>query len=141
MQVRQSLPAALALATVLLLTACGKADDGRTPGQKLDAAISQIDQKTQHAVAEAKSELQNKDQLAGAVKEQVKDASITAAINAELMKDRDLSVLKIDVDTHDGRVVLKGSAPDTAAKDRATSLAQRVAGVAQVDNQLQIRGN
>ena len=47
-------------------------------------------------------------------------------------------MLKIDVDTDKGRVVLKGKAPDAAARDRATTLASGVKGVTHVDNRLQI---
>ena len=67
------------------------------------------------------------------------DAAITASVNAELAKDAALSTLKINVDTTDGRVALRGTAPDAAARDRATALASSVKGVVSVDNQLMIR--
>lgn len=68
----------------------------------------------------------------------LKDASITTEINVGLAKDPALSALKINVDTNDGRVLLKGTAPDPAARERATQLAQAVTGVVSVDNQLQV---
>lgn len=70
----------------------------------------------------------------------VSDAKITASVNAELAKDPTLSAMKIDVDTSNGRVALKGTAPDAMARERATTLASSVSGVVSVDNQLEIRG-
>jgi hyperosmotically inducible periplasmic protein len=66
----------------------------------------------------------------------VADAAITASVNADLAKDNDLSALRIDVDTHNGHVTLKGTAPSEAAKERAARMAGQVKGVTSVDNQL-----
>jgi hypothetical protein len=68
----------------------------------------------------------------------VNDAVITTAVNTELAKDSALSSLKIDVDTSGGRVMLKGTAPSQAARDRATQIASSVNGVVSVDNQLRV---
>ena len=73
-----------------------------------------------------------------AVGSKVKDAAITTGINAELARDATLSALKIDVDTNGGKVAMHGTAPDAAARERATQLAKKVDGVVSVDNQLQI---
>jgi len=70
--------------------------------------------------------------------DKVADASITTMVNAELAKDTQLSALKIDVDTVDGKVALKGEAPTATAKERAATLAQGVKGVKSVENQLQV---
>lgn len=70
--------------------------------------------------------------------DKTRDAAITAQVNARLTGDSDLSALGIDVDTSGGRVVLKGSAPNTAARERATMLARGVDGVVGVDNELRI---
>ena len=70
--------------------------------------------------------------------EKVADAVITTSINAELAKDTALSALKINVDTRDGKVMLRGTAPDATARDRATKLASGVKGVTSVDNQLTV---
>jgi hyperosmotically inducible protein len=66
------------------------------------------------------------------------DAAITVAVSAALAKDSQLSAMRIDVDTDGGRVVLNGSAPSTAAKERATMLARGVDGVKSVDNRLAV---
>ena len=68
----------------------------------------------------------------------MKDAAITTKVNAELARDNDLSAIKINVDTAAGHVVLRGTAPNDAARDRATTIAQRVDGVLSVDNQLTV---
>jgi hyperosmotically inducible protein len=70
----------------------------------------------------------------------VADALITTSVHAELAKDPKLSSLRIDVDTDNGRVALRGSAPDEAAKERATQLASAVKGVVSVENQLTVEG-
>lgn len=72
--------------------------------------------------------------------DKVSDAVITTSVNAELAKDPALSSLRIDVDTDAGRVALKGTAPDPAAKERATQIASNVKGVVSVDNQLTVGG-
>lgn len=69
----------------------------------------------------------------------VDDATITAKVNAALAADRELSALRVDVDTRDGVVTLSGPAPTASAKERAAELALKVKGVASVNNQLTIR--
>jgi hyperosmotically inducible periplasmic protein len=68
----------------------------------------------------------------------INDAAITASVNARLARDNELSAMRIDVDTVDGKVALKGTAPNEGARERATQLAQAVDGVRTVDNQLTI---
>ena len=67
------------------------------------------------------------------------DGAITASIKASMLKDPDLSVLRIDVDTNDGVVVLNGLAPDEAARQRATRIAEGTKGVREVRNHLTIK--
>jgi len=43
------------------------------------------------------------------------------------------------VDTRDGAVTLKGSAPTSAARDKAADLAKAVKGVKSVDNKLEVK--
>ena len=69
------------------------------------------------------------------------DVSITARVSAGLAKDSALSALKIDVDTSNGVVTLKGPAPTQDAKDRASSIAQGVKGVSSVVNQLTVQAS
>lgn len=67
------------------------------------------------------------------------DAAITASIKADFLKDPDLSVLKIDVDTRDGVVTLNGLADNEPAKSRAEKMAGAVKGVREVHNYLTVK--
>jgi osmotically-inducible protein OsmY len=69
----------------------------------------------------------------------INDAAITASIKADLLRDPDLSVLKIDVDTRDGVVTLNGLAGNQAARTRAERMAQSVKGVREVRNHLTVK--
>ena len=73
------------------------------------------------------------------VSAKTRDMGITAEMNARLAQDRQLSALRIDVDTADGRVTLRGSAPTLAARERATEIARGIDGVVGVANELQIQ--
>ena len=67
------------------------------------------------------------------------DTAITASIKTDFIKDPDLSVLKIDVDTKDGVVTLNGLAGNEAAKQRAEKMASAVKGVKEVRNFLTVK--
>jgi hyperosmotically inducible protein len=75
----------------------------------------------------------------GAIIDKTRDAAITAEIQSRLARDPALSTLRIDIDSSGGNVVLRGLAPDAAARDRATMLARGVEGVLRVSNELQLR--
>lgn len=136
---------ATVIAAVFAATSLGACDRGaqeRTAGQKIDSAMSKAEQKIESAkdkmdqgATEAKRDV--KDATADA-KNAVNDATITASVNAKLASDKELSALRINVDTVDGRVALRGSAPTPSARDRATQLASAVDGVRSVENQLVI---
>jgi hyperosmotically inducible protein len=146
-------PLIAALVAAFALAACGRNDDSMTAGQKVDDTVAKVEQNAAEAKADmnrsadqAKSSVQEAaqdakqaaanagDKVAGAVS----DAAITTTINAELAKDDKLSALKINVDTAQGRVALRGTAPDADAKERATRIAAGVEGVMSVDNLLTI---
>jgi osmotically-inducible protein OsmY len=134
-----SLIAALFAATSL--AACDRGpQQERTVGQKIDSGMARAEQKIESAkddmsqgAAEAKREMK---ETGKDVKNAVNDATITASVNAKLASDKELSALRINVDTVDGRVALRGSAPSPSARDRATQLASSVDGVRSVENQL-----
>lgn len=71
--------------------------------------------------------------------DKVGDAGITAKVNAALASDKELSAIRIDVDTRDGVVTLSGPAPTASAKERAAEVALKVEGVHSVNNQLTIQ--
>lgn len=126
----------------LAIVGCSKTDDPQTAGEKVDAVVAQAEQKaTEMRDATAQGMSDAKEAVNGQVEraaDAVGDAAITTAVNAELARDPDLSALKINVDTSNGRVALNGTAPTEQARDRATALAAGVKGVVSVDNGLVI---
>jgi len=70
----------------------------------------------------------------GSARQALSDTAITASIKTDFLKDPDLSVLKIDVDTKEGVVTLNGLAANDEARQRAERIAQGVKGVKQVRN-------
>lgn len=155
------------LVLVLALGACSKQEDNKTAGQQVDSAIAKTEQAAEQAkvqaeqsAAEAKAKTESTMASAGtAIKDaaqtaesSVKDAaekmgdklddvSVTASVSAEIAKESDLSVLKINVDTKDGAVTLNGSAPTEAAREKAGTIAKSVKGVHSVDNKLMVKAN
>ncbi|MDH1701229.1 BON domain-containing protein [Comamonas terrigena] len=126
------------------LAACNKAaDEGQTAGQKLDSAIANTEKAADNAAANASAAANNAADAAkdagNAMVSAADSASITAAVNAGLIKDSELSAIKINVDTKDGVVTLTGEAPSQAAKDRAGDIAKAVQGVSSVTNNLTVK--
>jgi hyperosmotically inducible protein len=150
---------------VLILGACGKSDDNKTAGQKLDGAIAASEQKAAEikaevkvaaaeakadskvAMAEVKADVKEAtdsakasgEKTAAVISDKIDDAAITASVKTGLAKDPDLSALKIEVDTKSGVVTLMGPAPTGVAKDRATDIAKAVKGVTSVSNKLAVK--
>ena len=137
-------------ALALGLAACGKTEEP-TVGQRLDSAVEKTEQAAADARVKAESAMQSAEtkmeqgaanaeatakDAANTAKGAIDDATITAQVNAGLAKDPDLSALKINVDTVNGKVTLNGPAPSTVARDRAETIAKIVTGVTSVNNQL-----
>ena len=124
------------------LTACNR-PGAETVGQKVDASIADIKSATQEIRAEASAAATDLKvagaNAAGAVAANLKDIAITAKVSAALAADSSLKAMSINVDTQDGRVSMRGSAPDAAARDRAQALATAIEGVVTVDNHLVVR--
>jgi hyperosmotically inducible protein len=70
----------------------------------------------------------------------VDDASVTAKVKAALMAESGVDSNKINVDTINGRVTLKGEGLDKMQIDRAVQVARAVEGVKDVDNRLTSAG-
>lgn len=70
----------------------------------------------------------------------IDDATITAKVKSALMADSEISGLKIDVDTMQGKVRLKGEVKTLALRKKAESIAKGVEGVQSVNNQLVVTG-
>lgn len=107
--------------------------DPRSLGERLDAGLLNV-QRSGEAVAEAG--LHQAQQMQAALD----DTAISARVRTALAADPALSALQIRVSTQDRVVVLEGPAPDAAARDRASVLAQAPAGVRGVSNRLRLPG-
>jgi hyperosmotically inducible protein len=144
MQHRHTPLAALAAATLALsLAACDRAQEDPTMGQQIDGVIAGAERKADEvksevaqAAATARAETAQMAEATGAA---MKDAAITAAVNAKFAADKSLSPMRIDVDTSQGLVKLEGEAPTGEARNRASALAASVDGVVSVDNRLVVR--
>jgi hyperosmotically inducible protein len=163
MQTNVQLRTALAVALgCLALAACERpannqatSGDGSTVGQKVDRALAQTKEELSRAGEQVKPALERAgdsiERGAAQVKptleragEKIKeaagsDAAITASIKADYLKDPDLSVFKIDVDTKEGVVTLNGVTDTAAARGRAEKLAQANKGVREVRNHLTVK--
>lgn len=109
----------------LMLAACDKAGPGPTAERRTTDAPAAERRATDTTVAAT---------------DKVADPMITTSVNAALAADSKLSATRIDVDTKDGVVTLKGPAPDEAARMRAAELASKTKGVKKVENQLKVQG-
>jgi hyperosmotically inducible periplasmic protein len=133
------------LASTLVLAACDRNDrtDSPTVGQQVDQSIVTAERKSGEIAADVREAGRDARQAAGEAADTLanksKDMAITAEVNTRLARDTQLSALQINVDTAAGRVVLRGSAPDTDARARATELARGVDGVVAVDNELNVQ--
>jgi osmotically-inducible protein OsmY len=114
-------------------------------GQRIAAATDKVVDKTKEVARDAKdttvtttSDVKT-EVRSGDTGRAMSDTAITASIKTDFIKDPDLSVLKIDVETRDGVVTLNGLAGNDAAKQRATQMAQSVKGVKEVRNFLTVK--
>jgi osmotically-inducible protein OsmY len=130
-----------AVVASLALAGCNKADR-EAAKDSADQTVAQVDQKARQLGNDAKDATRDmaQDAKAGAqhMGDKVEDAAITAGVKAEIAKDSELRATQINVDTADGRVALRGTAPSRDAKAHATALAAGVKGVASVENQLNV---
>lgn len=120
--VHKGLLAISSLAVILSLGACDRYDNASTA--------------TGQAAREAADDTRR---MGAAGVDKVDDATITAKVNAALAADKDLSAIRIDVDTKDGVVTLTGPAPTPEASAQATKIAKGVKGVTSVNNQLTVK--
>ena len=142
------------LVTLPILMACESADSTKTVGQKLDTAVAKTEQAATDVKDATKASIESATAALrdGAAQAKVaaqtatdnmsfdaQDAAITASVSAGLIKDPDLSAIKIEVDTKKGVVSLYGPAPSQAALERATMIAKAVKGVSAVDNKLTVK--
>lgn len=70
----------------------------------------------------------------------IDDATVTAKVKAELIKDNGLDSINISVETHKGQVILSGFVSTGEQLLRAVHIASGVSGVQSVKNALVIKG-
>jgi hyperosmotically inducible periplasmic protein len=73
------------------------------------------------------------------VGEYVDDATITTRVNSRFAEDKQVSAMRIGVETLKGVVQLSGFATSEAEKQRAAQIAASVPGVKQVQNAVVVR--
>jgi osmotically-inducible protein OsmY len=69
----------------------------------------------------------------------VDDSAITTKVKADLLADNILKGFKVSVETYKGIVELSGFVDTQATKDRAGSIARKVAGVKEVRNHVIVK--
>ncbi|NUZ05802.1 BON domain-containing protein [Piscinibacter koreensis] len=72
------------------------------------------------------------------VGEVVDDVSIGTQLKAKYAADPDISALKVNIDTREGAVSLRGEVKSLAIRRKAEAMAREIKGVKSVDNQLVI---
>jgi hyperosmotically inducible periplasmic protein len=73
------------------------------------------------------------------IKQDTKNAALTAKVKTALAADVGLRTLKIDVDSEGNTVTLKGAVDSAETRRKAEEVARGVDGVATVRNQLTVR--
>ena len=72
-------------------------------------------------------------------RDNVSDAMITGKVKAALAKEKDVSAMRINVDTdNNGVVTLRGTVRSQTEADRAVQVAKGIDGVKSVNNQMQV---
>ena len=96
------------------------------------------------ALAGCASEQPRSSASAGAttdIKQETRDAVLTAKVKSALAADVGLKTLKIDVDSAGESVTLKGTVDSADTKRRVEDVARTVKGVGTVKNELTVRGS
>ena len=81
-------------------------------------------------------EVKSGDRTAGEV---VDDGVITAKVKAALISDPNVAAHEVNVQTREGVVQLAGFVDSGDQKAKASEVTRRIAGVKQVDNQLEVK--
>jgi hyperosmotically inducible protein len=127
------------LTLVGVLSGCDQAAEDRAAKQAAESvregnqALRQLSEKVKQGSSEVARAAESG---ASKVGEHVSDAAITAKVKAALLADPSVDGLKIDVDTKDAVVTLRGALPEAAQSARAEDIAGRVQGVRSVQNDL-----
>ena len=128
----------MAVTVACFLVACGRGESRQStqpiaPGA--DVKIGQAGQagQTGEASQAGQSNPRGEPSLAE------KDMTITAAVKTRLAGDTGLSAFDIQVQTREGRVLLRGITSNSDARRHAAELARSVIGVVEVTNDLSVQ--
>ena len=114
----------------------------RSAAAEVGAGASQAMAKAEAGASQAMAKAEaGAGQAMSKVGELVEDGVITAKVKTALLADPDVKGLRIDVDTKDGVVTLKGTADKAANMDRAVRIAKDTGGVKSVSNQLVVKAS
>jgi osmotically-inducible protein OsmY len=108
-------------------------------GQKTEEALTSAGEKVVAKTSDAMNSVAATVTPSADSSRAMTDAAITASIKTDFLKDPDLSVLKIDVDTKSGVVTLNGLTGDEPARQRAEKMASAIKGVKEVRNFLVVK--
>jgi hypothetical protein len=137
---KQGATAAASLAVLLALGACGDRVENTEMPLPEQANVEINRQGMDGAKDETTAQGVGNDTAtmgaAPAAAEADPDLQIAADVKATLAAHPDFGAIKIDVHSDDGKVTLRGQAPDPAAKDKAAEIAGAVPNVKSVDNLL-----
>jgi len=125
-----TLRCALAAVATLALAGCD-----RQAQDAVKQAGTEIKREAKETGAEAKQTLRDVGETTGQVLE---DSAVTAKVKAALHAEKNVKSRDIDVETFQGKVVIKGAVPDRAQADLAAKVAASVEGVKAVDNRLTV---
>ena len=127
-----------ALVVLLALAACGdRVEDTEMP-QPAQASV-EINRQGMDGAKDAGEAIgvQHDTSSMGAARDvSDPDERVAADVKSAIAADPAFGNLKIDVYSDDGKVTLRGRAPDPAARDHATEIARGVANVKAVENLL-----
>lgn len=133
----------LALAAVMsMIFAAGCTEQSRQQYDQAGENIGQAAQRTGDAVeTDAKVAGEHIENTAENAARAADNAETTFKVKNAIVAAENLDSSDINVDTVENKVVLKGSVPSQAEKDRAEQIAKGVVGQEHtVDNQLTVRG-
>jgi hyperosmotically inducible protein len=120
----------LAAAAGLALAGCD-----REAQDAVKQAGAEIKRDAKETGAQAKETLREVGETTGQVLE---DAAITAKVKSALHAEKDVKSRDIDVETFQGKVVIKGVVPDRGHADLAVQVARGVSGVKAVESRLTV---
>jgi len=73
------------------------------------------------------------------VGQKLDDATVLAKVKANLLKEKDVDGLDVNVDVKDGKVTLSGKADSDIERKKAEEVAKGTGGVASVENRIEIK--